>query len=185
MEAFTPMFARDALRLDLVLKRDESTLVSYDLGRRDGWLVTRGTPKGLRSTGKGPAEEADFGRGCGLGPHESLCLDHHQKQMVVRSENGEILGVVPDNEASERHSFSFPTQQLLLYRGDCYLLGYESGACMNRKSGKGDRCVSYKWSTSDGRPLPVDLEVDWGGVLVGCRLPAQRKADESAVVKDS
>ena len=38
---------------------------------------------------------------------------------------------------------------------------------MNRKSGKGDRRVSYIWSTSDGRALPTGLKVEWAGVLIG------------------
>ena len=171
---FTPTFALDGPRIELLSKREKICPIaraSYDLRKRVGWSLTAlPPPERVGCIRKNPAEGADLGRGCGLGPHESLCLHMDPFQpLVVQSESGESLACLEGNEASSHISFTFPKTDLLTLRGDCYLFGADRGVCLNRKSGKGDRFVSYIWSTADGRALPTSPEVEWSGVLVGCR----------------
>ena len=168
---FTPTFAQDAQRIDLLANGSSTSGISYDPRKRDGWLFTAlPPPEEVGCLHKDAAEEADLGRGCGLGPHKSLFLYIDPIQpLAVQSESGESLAFLESNEASSQISFVLPRTALLTFRGDCYLLGPEKGVCLNRKTGKGDRFVPYIWSTSDGRALPTNLEIEWSGVLVGCR----------------
>lgn len=172
LDSYTPIFAHDNLRIDLVLDNDVQHIfsrISYDLQKRAGWVIAEGAPMGSTCVGTGPAPRADLGRGCGLGPHKFLYFwreasnESSDEPLSLQSEHCDELVYLDINELH----FAVQREDLVFFRGDCYLLGLEEGACMNRKSGKGDRRVSYIWSTSDGRALPSDLKVEWAGVLVG------------------